>query len=114
MVIFKEKPLAMKHFYICFLLSFTAFAQYDYEPSEAFPYGRPNPEAPQEITDFHPLIGKCNCTSTTRKQDGSWNDAVDMTWVFKYIMNGMAVQDETLSQPQAKSPPFHGFLRHPP
>ena len=97
----------MKHFYIVFLFSFTAFAQYDYEPSETFPYGRPNPAAPEQLTDFHPLIGKCNCKSTIRKQDGTWNDTVDMTWVFKYIMNGMAVQDETFKMDQT----FAGSIR---
>jgi len=73
-------------------------AQYSYEPSEKFPYGRPNPDSPEQIKDFEPMIGLCNCKSTTRNQDGSWADPIDMTWKFKYIMNGMAVQDETLKQ----------------
>ena len=86
----------MKHFYILFFVSFTVFAQYEFEPSSEFPYGRPNTEAPQQIKDFQPMIGKCYCKSETRNQDGSWNDAIDMTWTFKYIMNGLGVQDETL------------------
>jgi len=107
MVIFKENQLIMKYCYVLFFATFTAFAQYDYEPSEAFPYGRPNPEAPQQLTDFQPLIGKCKCTSTTRKTDGTWNEPVEMTWVFKYIMNGMAVQDETFKMDQT----FAGSIR---
>ena len=86
----------MKYFYLLFFISFTAFAQYDFEPSEAFPYGKPNPDAPQQIKDFEPMIGLCNCKSTTRNQDGTWAKSLDMTWKFRYIMNGMAVQDEVL------------------
>ena len=86
----------MKYFYFLFFVSCTAFAQYDFEPSEKFPYGSPNPDAPQQIKDFEPMIGLCNCKSTTRNQDGSWAEPLDMTWKFSYIMNGMAVQDEVL------------------
>ncbi|MCF7561104.1 hypothetical protein L3X39_10695 [Sabulilitoribacter multivorans] len=42
------------------------------------------------------MIGECHCKSTARKQDGTWAGEIDMIWRFKYIMNGMAVQDETL------------------
>lgn len=69
---------------------------YPYEPSPAHPFGLPNPEAPPELLDFAPLIGGCNCTSVRRNPDGSWADTVAMVWRFKYIMNGMAIQDETL------------------
>ena len=40
------------------------------------------------------MIGKSECKSLQRNQDGSWKDTVDMLWQFKYIMNGTAVQDE--------------------
>lgn len=65
-----------------------------YEPSEDYPFGRPNPEAPAEIKDFSPIIGRCDCKSVQRNSDGSWQDTLNMTWQFKYIMNGTAVQDE--------------------
>ena len=79
------------------LLFFTSscFSQYEYEPSKAHPFGLPNPDAPGALLDFAPLIGECECESVSRKADQSWADPVDMTWRFKYIMNGMAVQDET-------------------
>jgi hypothetical protein len=80
---------------LVFMSSF-AFSQYEYEVSKKFPYGKANPEAPEQIKDYELMIGKCNCKSISRKQDGSWNDAIDMVWRWKYIMNGMAVQDETL------------------
>lgn len=78
------------------LFSTSIIAQTDYEPNNEFPFGRLNPDAPKETADFAPMIGKCKCKSKTRNPDGTWNEAIDMTWTFKYIMNGMAVQDETL------------------
>ncbi|NAS14268.1 YybH family protein [Poritiphilus flavus] len=84
-----------------FVLLFLIFsgilqAQFSYEPSAEHPFGLPNPEAPQQILDFAPLIGECDCKSVSRNPDQTWAEAVDMVWRFKYIMNGMAVQDETL------------------
>ena len=73
----------------------TAF-ETPYEPSAEHPFGLPNPQAPQEIRDFAPMIGRCDCKSLARNPDGTWADTVDMVWTFKYIMDGMAVQDETL------------------
>lgn len=69
---------------------------YDFEPSPDHPFGLPNPEAPSEVMDWADLIGECACRSVSRNPDGSWQDTVDMTWRFKYIMNGWGVQDETL------------------
>lgn len=71
-------------------------AQYDYEPSAEHPYGLPNPEAPEQLMDFAPLIGECNCKSQTRNADQTWAEPIDMIWRFKYILNGKGVQDETL------------------
>lgn len=71
-------------------------AQNDYEPSIENPFGQPHPEAPSELKDYQNLIGICTCQSFTRNQDGTWADPIPMTWEFKYIMNGMAVQDQTL------------------
>lgn len=77
----------------------TAFSQSTtYEATEAQPYGKPNPEASEKLLDFSPMIGTCDCLSETRKQDQSWNEPVKMIWRFKYIMNGLAVQDEVFSE----------------
>ncbi|HQU56885.1 MAG: hypothetical protein R2796_05445 [Chitinophagaceae bacterium] len=78
------------------LIPFWGFTQYDYEPSAEHPFGLPNPKAPEQINDFQPMIGICDCMSTTRNKDQTWNESIPMTWTFKYIMNGTAVQDETL------------------
>ena len=69
---------------------------YPYEPSAEYPFGQPNPNAPEQIKDYAPLIGACDCESVARGADQSWGEPIQMTWQFKYIMNGMAVQDETV------------------
>lgn len=85
-------------------------AQYDYEPTATHPFGQPHPDAPQQLKDFEPMIGVCDCKSTSRTPDGSWSDAVDMRWTFKYIMNGMAVQDETLKADGKHSGSIRQFI----
>lgn len=81
---------------VAFFISSAIYAQYDYIVSDKLPFGKANPEAPQQVRDFEPLIGICQCKSTTRKQDGTWNEPEDIIWSWKYILNGMGVQDETL------------------
>lgn len=78
------------------LCSNAAFSQYSYEPNPTQPFGRLNPDVPSEVGDFSPIIGESECLSESRNQDGSWAEPVPMIWRWKYIMNGMAVQDETL------------------
>ncbi|PNQ73478.1 hypothetical protein C1T31_07960 [Hanstruepera neustonica] len=95
---------------ILLIVPFHTFSQYEYAPNEEFPYGRPNPNAPQQITDFDQLIGSCNCTSTTRNQDNSWTEPENMIWTWKYIMNGMAVQDETLKSDGSHSGSIRQFI----
>lgn len=70
--------------------------QFAYEPTSSNPFGLPNPEAPEEIQDYHPMIGICDCISMRKGSDGAWGDSVEMSWEFRYIMNGMAIQDLTL------------------
>lgn len=93
-----QNQLIMKYITLSLLLLFSVsiFAQYEYEPNDEFPFGKLNPDAPKETADFATMIGKCHCKSENRNPDGTWNEAIDMTWTFKYIMNGMGVQDETL------------------
>lgn len=73
-------------------------AQYAYEPTAANPYGKPNPKAPPEIQDFQPMIGICDCLSYSKGTDTSWLPPEKMVWEFKYIMNGMAIQDHSLKE----------------
>lgn len=86
-----------------FTIGLNAQQSYPYEVSAANPFGLPNPEAPEQVKDFAPMIGRCECKSETRNQDGTWAEAVDMIWTFKYIMNGLGVQDETVKADGAHS-----------
>jgi ketosteroid isomerase-like protein len=70
----------------------------NYGPSPENPFGKINPEAPKETADYEDLIGLCDCISTTRNADQSWNKPQKMTWKWSYIMNGFAVQDETIKE----------------
>ena len=92
------------------VLSLSLYAQFEYDPSKAYPFGRPNPEAPEAIKDFHPLIGNCECEYTIRNQAGEWSDTLKMQWRFKYIMNGMGVQDETLKEDGKHSGSIRQFI----
>lgn len=69
-----------------------------YEASKKHPFGQYNPEAPKQLQDYKDLIGLSKCESVNRKPDQSWAKPVKMTWKWKYIMNGKAVQDETLKE----------------
>lgn len=88
----------MKHSLLTLLLLsvISLSAQNEYEPSEDFPFGRVNPNAPEQTADYQMLIGECECKSESRNPDRTWADPVDMIWRWKYIMNGTAVQDETI------------------
>jgi len=74
------------------------FGQFEYEPSLDYPFGKINPEAPTELADFDLLIGLSECSSVSRNSDGSWSEPNILHWKWKYIMNGMGVQDETLQE----------------
>ena len=101
----------MKSLYLILLLcSIQGFSQSEYNVTDTNPFGLPNPKAPDQIKDFQKLIGKCNCKSTSRNPDQTWGEPVDMTWEWKYIMNGMAVQDETLKADGKHSGSIRQFI----
>ena len=95
---------------LCFLIAMSTYSQNVYESSEAYPFGQPHPDAPEQIKDFHPLIGECQCKSESRNPDQSWAEPIDMIWRWKYIMNGMAVQDETLKNDGKHSGSIRQFI----
>jgi hypothetical protein len=63
-----------------------------YEPSPAYPYGRPNPDAPPELQQFDFMVGEFNCSDRSLQQDGSWKE-MKTIWNARYFMNGMAIHD---------------------
>ena len=77
-------------------MSISGSAQYEFEPSPGYPFGRANPSAPKALLDYAPMIGQSVCQSASRNPDQSWAEPIEMTWNWKYIMNGLAVQDESL------------------
>jgi len=93
------------------LITYSSTAQFDYEASEAFPFGRPNPEAPAEVKDFDLLIGQCDCDSYARNPDQTWPEKpTAMLWRWKYILNGHGVQDETLKADGGHSGSIRQFI----
>jgi len=66
-----------------------------YDVSTKNPFGSPNPEAPEQVLDFQPMMGLNDCYSQRRNADGTWQDSTKMVWEFRYILNGSAVQDLT-------------------
>ena len=102
----------MRSLLLFIFLPLMALAQnpYEYDQTASHPYGKLNPEAPKEMGDFAPMIGTCDCLSTARKPDGDWAEPQKMEWTFKYIMNGMAVQDETLKEDGSHSGSIRQFI----
>lgn len=64
-----------------------------YEPSFSQPFGLPNPAAPEQLADFVPMIGMCTCKRVSRNADGGWQDTLQMSWKFKYLLNGKGLKD---------------------
>jgi hypothetical protein len=56
-------------------------------------YGKPNPNAPQELSQFAFLIGKWRGEAKLKQDDGTWQD-LRATWEGRYILDGYAIADE--------------------
>lgn len=82
-----------------------------YKPSADHPFGLPNPDGPEQLADFAPLIGTCACKSVFRNQDGSWQAPLQMVWKFKYILNGTAIQDEVWRENELYASSLRQFHR---
>ena len=63
-----------------------------YGPSPAYPFGRPNPDAPPELQQFDFMVGEFDCEEATRSRDGSWNE-FKAIWNARYFLNGYGIQD---------------------
>ncbi len=75
------------------------------------PYGQKNSQAPSQLDLFSFLVGKWKGTGKTRLPDGSdahW----ELTWIGRYILNGMAIADEFHSLAPDGSPYLGISLRH--
>lgn len=56
-------------------------------------YGKPNPNAPQELSQFAFLIGKCRCDAKLKLENGEWEN-LQATWTGRYILDGYVIEDE--------------------
>jgi hypothetical protein len=91
-----EKTMRL-FFIVCLLGSAQIWAQqYPYEVSEKLPFGAQNPKVPEQLKDFGQLAGQYSCQSTARNAQQEWKEPEEIIWRWKFIMNGMGVQDETL------------------
>jgi hypothetical protein len=69
-------------------------APLSYEPSEQYPYGRANPDAPEELMQFNFMVGRNDCTEQRlNSATGDWTEA-ERSWDAYYFMNGYAIRDE--------------------
>lgn len=73
--------------------------------------GEKNPHAPPQLDLFSFLVGNWKGTGRSRIEDGS-HAQFELTWIGRYILNGMAIADEIHSlAPDGK--PYLGIsLRH--
>ena len=64
-----------------------------YEPNVAYPFGRPNPKAPAELSQFAFMIGINECMDETFNADGS-SEKFPARWNAHYFLNGYGIQDQ--------------------
>jgi hypothetical protein len=74
-------------------------------------YGQRNAQAPSQLNLFSFLVGKWEGTGKTRLPDGSQGQ-FELTWIGRYILNGMAIADEFHSLAPDGSPYLGISLRH--
>src|SRR5437867_4198696 len=53
-------------------------------------YGRPNPNAPQELSRFAFLIGRWRCEARLKREDGVW-ETLQAAWVGRYVLDGYVI-----------------------
>lgn len=65
-------------------------------------FGKPNPNAPPELSRFGFLIGKWLCEARVRSANGE-PQIFQATWVGRYVLDGYAIADEYwMSDPSGK------------
>ena len=45
-------------YFLIFFFPLTVLAQYEYDASDKFPFGKANPKAPEQIKDYEAMIGE--------------------------------------------------------
>ena len=71
-------------------------------------YGKLNPEAPPELSQFAFIIGAWRCDVRVKGEDGTWQ-SYQATWVGRYILDGYVIADEYRMTNQAGELVVHGM-----
>lgn len=61
--------------------------------NDRYPFGRLNPQAPPETEHWGRLAGEWDCITEARLPSGNWVKVGKAKWLWKYILDGFAVQD---------------------
>lgn len=56
-------------------------------------FGKPNPKAPQALSQFAFLTGRWRCEANLRGADGAWQ-RFEAAWLGRFILDGYAIADE--------------------
>jgi hypothetical protein len=56
-------------------------------------FGKPNPKAPQALSQFAFLIGRWRCEARVLLANGEWQ-TFEAAWLGRYILDGYAIADE--------------------
>jgi hypothetical protein len=75
-------------------------------------YGQRNAQAPSQLDLFSFLVGKWTGNGRTRLSDGSHAPFEGVTWIGRYILDGMAIADELHSRAPDGSPYLGISIRH--
>jgi hypothetical protein len=71
-------------------------------------YGRPNPKAPPELSQFAFIIGEWLCDVRVKGEDATWQP-YQATWVGRYILDGYVIADEYRMTNQSGELVVHGM-----
>jgi len=82
-------------------------------PAAITSYGERNADAPKELDAFAFLIGKWEGGGKTKTADGKIVEFGGVTWIGRYILDGMAIADEGHASETPDGKPYFGIsFRH--
>ncbi|MEM9680338.1 MAG: hypothetical protein AAF901_08450 [Bacteroidota bacterium] len=82
----------MRHLYLVFITQLLVFNCSTSQNNESSNFGILNPDAPKETIQYGQLIGEWDIIFYGRVNDSTWAES-KANWIFKYILDGYAVQD---------------------
>ena len=74
--------------------------QMEDSPYAQYRLGRIHPQAPPETEQLGQLVGVWRAEQSTRNRDGTWPEQTTTAdWIWFYILDGHAIQDDWISPP---------------